>query len=286
MIGVDLGGTRLRAGIVSRSGELEARVDRPSPAESQDSLIEAIIETVAEMREPGIEAVGCGAPVRIDARTGIVLGAVNLPLADVALGEILEGACGLPVTVVNDGSAAALAEFRHGAGRGKRDLVLLALGTGVGGGVVLDGALYRGWSEVGHMVIVEDGAPCQGSCAGRGHVESYCSGTAANRAAREALGPGATAQDLVAARHPALAQIGAHLGAAVASLQNLVDPEIVVIGGGFGVAAFDQLLGPVRTVVRREALTPAGERVELAVAELGEGAGLVGAGLAAFEGLD
>ena len=118
----------------------------------------------------------------------------------------------MPVGVINDGSAAALAEFAHGAGRGTRDLVLLTLGTGVGGGVVLDGQLYRGWAEVGHMVIVEDGEPCQGACTGRGHVESYCSGHAADRLARELLGPDATARDLVEQRHPALDEIGRHLG--------------------------------------------------------------------------
>ncbi len=110
---------------------------------------------------------------------------------------MLAARLGLPVGVINDGSAAALAEFVHGAGRGTRDLVLLTLGTGVGGGFVLDGQLYRGWSEVGHMVIVEDGEPCQGACTGRGHVESYCSGHAADRLAREVLGPEATAHDLV-----------------------------------------------------------------------------------------
>jgi glucokinase len=156
----------------------------------------------------------------------------------------------------------------------------------VGGGFVFNGQLYRGWSEVGHMVIVEDGEPCQGACTGRGHVESYCSGHAADRLAREVLGPTASARDLVEQKHPALARIGRHLGAAVSSLVNLFDPDVVVIGGGFGVAAGEQLLGPVRDVLATEALAPAGELVRLAVAELGSTAGVIGAGLVAYEALD
>jgi glucokinase len=136
------------------------------------------------------------------------------------------------------------------------------------------------------MVIVENGEPCQGACTGHGHVESYCSGHAADRLAREVLGPSATARDLVEQRHPALAQVGRHLGAAVSSLVNLFDPDIVVIGGGFGVAAGEQLLGPVREVMLREVLAPGGEEVRLAVAELGSNAGLIGAGLIAFEALE
>ena len=192
---------------------------------------------------------------------------------------------GLPVGVINDGSAAALAEFLHGAGRGTRDLVLLTLGTGVGGGLILDGQLYRGWSEVGHMVIVEDGEPCQGACTGHGHVESYCSGNAADRLAREVLGRGRRHTTSSSSATRRSVGSGAHLGAAVSSLVNLFDPDVVVIGGGFGVAAGALLLDPVREVMAQEALAPAGTTVRLAVAELGSSAGVIGAGLLAFEAL-
>ncbi len=241
---------------------------------------------VVELRGPEIEAVGVGVPARLDPRTGVAFGSVNTPLQDVRLREVLEARLGLRVGAINDGSAATLAEFVHGAGRGTRDLVLLTLGTGVGGGFVLDGQLYRGWSEVGHMVIVENGEPCQGACTGHGHVESYCSGNAADRLARSVLGPSATAHELVELRHPALARIGQHLGAAVASLVNLFDPDMVLVGGGFGVAAGELLLEPAREVMRREALAPGGEQVRLAVAELGPAAGVIGAALAAFEALE
>ena len=160
---------------------------------------------------------------------------------------------------------------------------MLTLGTGVGGGVVIDGELYYGWAELGHIVIVVDGEPCGGACTGRGHVEAYCSGTAADRVAQEVLGPEASAHDLVAQRHPALEQIGHYLGAAVGSLINVFDPEVVVIGGGFGLAAGEQLLGPARSTILREALAPAGTTVQLALAELGTEAGMVGAALVGFE---
>ena len=285
VIGVDLGGTKILAGILDETGVLGELHERPTPTSSQEALLDALVETVADLSEPGIEAVGFGIPARINQRTGAALGAVNTPIHDVRMRDELEGRLGMRVGVINDGSAAALAEFVHGAGRRTRDLVLLTLGTGVGGGLVLDGQLYRGWSEVGHMVIVEDGEPCQGVCTGRGHVESYCSGRAADRLAREVLGPAATAHDLVEQRHPSLRGIGRHLGAAIASLINLFDPDVVVVGGGFGVAAFDQLVGPAREAARREALRGGGE-VPIVRAQLGLEAGLVGAALAARDALD
>jgi glucokinase len=136
------------------------------------------------------------------------------------------------------------------------------------------------------MVIVEDGEPCQGACTGRGHVESYCTGVAATRLARRVIGPEATARDLVAQKHPALAEIGHHLGVAIASLVNVFDPDTVVIGGGFGMAAGDLLLGPARQVMLRDALAPAGEEVGLVLAQLEQDAGLIGAALIGLEMLD
>jgi glucokinase len=284
-IGVDLGGTKILAGVVDRGGGLTRTLELPTPAQSQDELVDALVAVVSELRTGQTEVLGCGVPARIDTRTGVALGAVNTPIRNIRLAEVLEQRTGLPAVVVNDGSAAALGEFVHGAGRGTSDLVLLTLGTGVGGGFVFGGRLYRGWSEVGHMVIVEGGEPCQGSCTGHGHIESYCSGTAADRLARGALGAGASARDLVEQRHPLLERVGRHLGAGIASLVNLFDPDIVVIGGGFGVSAGPLLLEPVRAVLLEEALHPGGERVALAVAELGASAGLIGAGLLAYEAL-
>jgi glucokinase len=157
---------------------------------------------------------------------------------------------------------------------------------------VIDGKLYRGWAEFGHIVIEYDGIPCQGSCTGRGHLEPYVSGTAATKLARDAFGPAADAHRLVRLASEGeeravdiLAGIGRRLGAGIGSLVNIFDPELVVVGGGFA-AAGDFLLEPARKVVRREALAPAGERVRIVRAELGTAAGLIGAGLVAFDAAD
>jgi glucokinase len=257
VIGVDLGGTKILAGIVDADGKVERTVQERTPTTSQAALLDALESAVRELLEDDVVAVGFGIPSRFDYRSGL----------------------DLPVGADNDGSAAALAEFTYGAGRGCRDLVMLTLGTGVGGGIVLDGELFRAWAELGHMVIVVDGEPCQGACSGRGHVESYCSGLAADRLARRVLGEGKTARDLVAQEHPALEEVGHYLGAAIGSLVNVFGPELVVIGGGFGTAAGNLLLDPARAVILREALAPAGQEVRLALAELGKDAGLIGAAL-------
>jgi glucokinase len=185
----------------------------------------------------------------------------------------------------NDASCAALAEHQLGAGRGVRDLIALTLGTGVGGGVISGGKLFRAYTELGHMVIVEDGEPCQGACSGRGHVESYCSGRAADKLARRLLGDNATAHDLVEQHHPVLGQIGHHLGVAIGSLVNIFGATRIVIGGGYGVAAFDELVPSARLAVLTEALAPSGQLLEIERAELGADAGVIGAGLIAYEDL-
>jgi glucokinase len=135
------------------------------------------------------------------------------------------------------------------------------------------------------MVIVENGDPCQGACTGRGHVESYCSGSAVDRIAQRELGPDANAHDLVAKQHPALEEVGRHLGTAIGSAVNLFGPEVVVVGGGFGHAAFDLLVEPARDVVRREAL-PSARDVPIVRAQLGLDAGMIGAALAARDTLE
>jgi glucokinase len=286
VIGVDLGGTKILAGVVDADGRVERTLEVPTPTASQEELVDALVDVVEELRTPEVVAAGFCLPTRIDPVTGVAIGAVNIPLQRLSLPEELGPRIGLPVGAVNDASGAALAELRLGAGRGVSNLVMLTLGTGVGGGVVIDGELYYGWTELGHMVIVVDGEPCAGACTGRGHVEAYCSGTAADRVARSELGPDSTAYDLVAEAHPALEQIGHYLGAAIGSLINIFDPEVVVVGGGFGLAAGELLLGPARPVILREALAPAGETVRLALAELGAEAGMFGAALVAFEALE
>jgi glucokinase len=283
VIGVDVGGTKMLAGVVDEQGAVHERVERPMTATSQQAVLDELTGIVRELPPDGVSAVGFGVPARVDQATGQVIGAVNIPIHAVDLRSEMRRRLELPVGVENDGNAAGYAEFRLGAGRDAETMVMLTLGTGVGGGLVLDGSLYHGWAELGHVVIVEDGDPCFGACTGRGHVEAYCSGTAADRLAERVLGPGASARDLVKQRHPALAEVGHHLGVAIGSFVNLFNPELVVIGGGFGLAAFDLLLPSVRPAAVREALAPAGEQLEIRPAELGAEAGLIGAGLVAFE---
>jgi glucokinase len=285
VIGVDLGGTKILAGVIDEDGQVHERLELPTVTTSQSALLDELAGLVRRLPLDGIAAVGFGIPSRIDQRNGIALGAVNIPLRDTPFRAEMEGRIELPVSMENDASSAAYAEFVRGAGRGAANLVMLTLGTGVGGGVVADGKLFRAWTELGHMVIVEDGEPCQGACSGRGHVEAYCSGRAADKSAQAVLGLHAGARDLVEQRHPLLDEIGHHLGVAIGSLVNIFGPERVVIGGGFGVAAFELLMPAARLAVLTEALAPAGQQVEIEVASLGADAGLIGAGLLAFEAL-
>ena len=292
VIGVDLGGTKIAAGLVDSDGVVHERRERLTPTESQEALLDALEEAVAELLGADVTAVGIGVPSIIDRTTGRALGSVNIPLDDVDLDDRLQARFGLPVAIENDANAAAFAEWRFGAGQGASSMVMLTLGTGVGGGVVFGGQLLRGLAEFGHIVIEHDGRPCQGTCTGRGHLEAYVSGTAATAAARAAFGPAADAYRLVRLANEGDAQaigilreIGERLGSGIGTLVNVFDPELVVVGGGFA-AAGDLILEPARAILRREAVGPAKERVQVVRAKLGTAAGIVGAGLVGFEALD
>jgi glucokinase len=284
VIGVDIGGTKVLAGIVDSEGQVHETVERPTVTTSQAALLAELAELVLSLPQEGVEAVGFGIPTRIDHARGVALGSVNIPLRDVPFRDQMHERLGLAVEIENDASCAAFAEFRFGAGRDTRDFVMLTLGTGVGGGVVSGGKLFRAYTELGHMVIVADGLPCQGACSGRGHLEAYCSGRAADNLARTLVGEHATSYDLVRDDHPVLADIGHYLGVAIGSLVNIFGATRVVIGGGFGLAAFDQLMPAARLAVLTEALAPSGQELEIEHAELPQ-AGLIGAGLVALEAL-
>jgi glucokinase len=292
VVGLDLGGTKILAGRLDRDGSVYERHEVATPTRSQEELLAGIEGAVAHVLADDVAAIGCGIPSVLD-RAGLSLDSINIPLAGISLGDRLATRFGVPAAVENDANAAALAEWRHGAGVGVDDLVLLTLGTGVGGGVVLGGALLGGWAELGHMVVVADGPPCQGTCTGRGHLEAVASGNAADRAAAELWGPGATAEQLVEraragddAALAALASMGRLLGAGIGSLVNVFGAELVIVGGGFGGAAAEFLFGPALEVARREALPPAREGLRIVEAALGPDAGLIGAGLVAFAELD
>ena len=293
VIGVDVGGTKIRAGTIARDGSVGRVLDVETPTNGAEPLFEALFGVVERLMPDAPVAIGIGIPMNIDRRTGIALSAANLPLVSLDVGARVRERFALPVGLENDGNATALAEWRCGAARGASDVVALALGTGVGGGLVLDGRLFRGWAEIGHLVVQADGPRCQGNCHGHGHLESLVSGEAASRAAQELWGADADAHRLVRAAEDgdegaraALGRIGHFLGLAIGSLWNVFSPDVVVVGGGFGAGAWRFLEESALGAARREALRPADESLQVVVAELGDDAGLVGAGLVGFEALD
>ncbi len=278
----------------------------------QSYLLDAVVEAVQETSERAggeVDAVGFGIPSLIDQRTGTAVVAVNLPLKDVRFADVMTERLGLPVFVDNDANLAALAEHRAGAARGANEAVVLTIGTGVGGGLILRGQLYRGaigsGAELGHLVIDLDGPPCQGNCPSRGCVESLASGTALARealriarerptsglgralaAGRELEGPLVTelAHDGDQAAIDAIELIGTRLGVAIASLVNIFNPEVVVIGGGV-LGAGELLLDAARAEMLARALPPSRDVVEIVPAAFGVEAGMIGAAALALDGL-
>jgi glucokinase len=297
VIGVDVGGTKLLAGVIDRDGGVARRREVSTPTASEEALLTGLDELVDSLLDDGVKALGFGLPSTIDQRTGQAVQSVNIPLAGVPFRERFGDRFSLPVGIDNDANAAAIAEWKVGAGRGTQHMVMLTLGTGVGGGLILDGRPYRGFvgaaAELGHIVVEFDGRRCQGQCTGRGHIEAYATGVAASKDAADALGAGADSRVLIEraqagdrAALQVLDGIARRLGATMGSLVNIFNPEAIVVGGGWGEAADEFLLETAREVMLREALSPGRELVRVVPAELGPDAGLVGAGFVAFEALD
>jgi glucokinase len=293
VIGVDVGGTKMLAGTVGRDGTLGRTIEVPTPTTGPEPLLAELDVLLDDLLADGASAIGVGVPMTLDRSTGIALRAVNLPLESVDLAGHLRERFSVPVGIENDGNAIALAEWHVGAGRGANDLIALALGTGVGGGVVVEGALFRGWAELGHVVVDAGGPSCQGNCHGAGHLEAVASGTAAAGAAHALWGEGSDAHTLVegalrghGGAREALERIGHFLGLAIGSFVNIWRPQVVVVGGGFGTAAWSLLESPALAAARDEALPPADRELRLVQAALGDEAGVVGAGLVGFEALD
>jgi glucokinase len=310
VIGVDLGGTKLLAGALDADLRVVHRTNRPVLGLDQDQLVQMIGDAVEELMTGvggKVDAVGFGIPCTFDTRTGMAIQAVNVPLKDVPFGTVMARRLGVPVAVDNDANCAVLCEARIGAGRGASEIVLLTIGTGIGGGLVLGGEVYRGWigggAEMGHMVVEMDGPPCQGNCPNWGCLESVASGTALVReaslrvarqpdtalghaleAGRELTGPMITelAQEGDPVAIEAITVIGRRLGVGLASLANIFNPQVIVIGGGV-IGAGELLLGPARDVMHRRALSPNKDVVRVEAASLGAEAGMIGAALLAQE---
>ena len=301
-IGVDLGGTKALVGVLDEDRKVLWEDREASTGQTEDELLELLVGEVAEARaaRPEVAAVGLGIPATIDRVRGVAVSAVNLPIADLPIRDAVAERTGLPVFVDNDANVAALAEYLYGAARGARNMVMLTIGTGIGGGLILDGEVYRGsigaGAELGHMVIDMNGPRCQGNCPGRGCVETLASGTAVGREGRAAAErePGSALGKLAvegrevdgrAVTEAALAGdataiavfdlIGTRLGVALASFANIFEPDKIVVGGGV-IAAGDLLLEPARRELRERALPPM-NRTPVVEAELGPDAGMIGA---------
>ena len=312
VIGVDLGGTKLLAGAIDEHLGVHRSAYRIVHNLDQGNLLDTVVDTIEEVREqePRIEAVGFGIPCLIDQRTGVAVLAVNLPIKDVPFRDLMEERLGLPVFIDNDATVATLVEQRFGAAEGAQDVVGLTVGTGIGGGMVLGGRVYRGYigaaGELGHMVVDLDGPKCQGQCPNHGCLEAVASGMAIGREGTVAAGQepdsalGAALADGLeitgefvtdlALQGDELARmviggVGLKLGVGLSNIVNVFNPEVIVIGGG-AMTAGDLLLDPARDEMKRRALPPSRDLVNVVRAKFRDEAGMLGAAVLAFDELD
>ncbi|MBQ3496905.1 MAG: ROK family glucokinase [Oscillospiraceae bacterium] len=312
-IGIDVGGTNLKAGLVSEDGALLATKKVPLGAwESAEAFARTLVclarELLAERgtRESDIKAIGIGIPGLVDSARGIISYTPNIPMREVPIAALMQREWDIPIYLGNDANCAALGEYHAGAGRGARSLVVVTLGTGIGSGIVIDGAIYEGFNgaggEAGHMAIVMDGELC--NCGRRGCWERYASATALVRLTKRVMdenpesimwklcGEGekfhvsgktafAAARMGDAAAQAACGEYLDYLAAGVANLVNILQPEMVAIGGGVSNEEDGSLLLPLRERVARfdMARNGAKQRTSIVKAQLGNDAGIIGAAL-------
>jgi len=308
VVAADFGGTNLRAALVDEGGRVVERIDRPTPADATSTEILAEIvqlfrDVVAKAPSRPVAA-ALGVPGLIDADEGTVLLAPNIAgFRNLVLTKPIEEALGIPAYIENDASSAALGEFRFGAGRGTKHLLHATLGTGIGGGLVINGRLYRGANglagEIGHIVIDPAGPRC--NCGSRGCLEAMVSGVAFAERARRVLASGSSPllQEIVGSRNPTAADLqaaanagdkvceaeirnGGHLlGLGIGSLVNVLNPDAVTLSGGL-LNMGEMLLGPMKESMNSIAYGPAAA-TPVRVSTLGDEAGLLGAAAVAFE---
>ena len=305
-VGVDLGGTKIHTVVATPEGEVLGEDRRPTEAaEGPDAvlgrLIASIRRALASAGPPSGEIAGAGisSPGPCDPRRGVVTNAPNLPgWHEIPIARIVSEQLGVPALLENDANAACYGEFRFGAGRGHQHIVYVTLGTGIGGGIIIDGKIYEGASgaagEVGHIIIDQDGPPC--NCGGRGCLEALASGPAIARAAQAAVEAG---------RSPALAQLAAgasltpelvlqaaeagdeaarqvieragyQLGLGLVGLLNVFDPQALILGGGL-LGLGDLYLEPALRLARERPFAQIVADVTIVTATLGERAGALGA---------
>ncbi len=299
-IGIDIGGTKIAGGVVTADGSIIDRIRVDTPTDTT-ALADAVTDMVRHFRDAhDVNAVGVAAAGFLDRSRSIIRHSPNIDWVDHPLRAELETRVGVAVTLENDANAAGWAEYRFGAGRGTSNMVMLTLGTGVGGAIVIDGELLIGGrgaaGELGHLRYIRDGRPC--GCGLNGCLEQYASGRALQREANEIADAGGTGAALAAVRDDkgaiegaaisrlvladdpgaveAMQRVAVALGESCADFQAVLDPEIFVIGGGVAQLG-ETLLSPVRESYRRS--LPGGDEAvpaDFAIATLGNDAGLIG----------
>lgn len=311
-IGIDVGGTKIAGALVDESGQIVRRDRIETPVDSTEEIVAAISTLVRDLRDLAggeVDGIGIAVAAMLDPRQGHVWFAPNLPWRDIDLGALVAEQVGAPVVIENDANAAAWGEYRHGAGAAHDDMVLFTIGTGVGGGCIVDDRLLHGafgiGGELGHVTLDPDGPRC--GCGNRGCLEAYASGSALVRNARELVTSASPLGEALRARcggdpdalegtditelaqqgdlasTELLEEIGTRLGHGIASVCAVLDPAVVVVGGGVS-AAGELLVGPARSAFARH-LIGRGHRPtpELVLASLGNDAGVVGAASLARE---
>ena len=308
IIAADLGGTNLRTATVDTSGRIHERIKHPTPkAEKADEIVRALVAAARECerrsRERGarIRALSVVVPGTVQVESGVVTKAPNVPSLDgFRLAAALASELSWPAMLENDANAAAVGEMWQGAGRGYNSSICVTLGTGVGGGIILDNKLWRGIdgsaAEIGHIGVEPSGAAC--TCGSRGCLEVYASATAIVRLTRELRprypnSPLHTSENLTAEKVyrsgvagdelalEAFRQMGRNLGIGLASLINTLNPEMIIIGGGVA-EGWDLFIQHVREQVAARAFPLPAQRAQIVRAERGDDAGLLGAAHIAF----
>ncbi|MGV8083511.1 MAG: ROK family protein [Coriobacteriia bacterium] len=308
-VGVDVGGTRIAAGLVERKGKILKSTKRLTPGNGPFTLVDAIADMIEEVsagtHSGEIAGIGIGVPGQIDFLRQSIEFCTNLPLEGVDVRSLVMSRTKREVTIDNDGHMAAFGEARWGAAKGARDFIMITVGTGVGGGLFLNGEPYRGsrglGGEIGHVVMQLDGPPCP--CGGRGHLEAFLGRPALGARGREAAGKptgaailkeaggdldAVTAECVLqaslkgdAVAKQILCEVGEILGRALVGFVNVFNPKLVLIGGGVGESS-PELVKHAQAAMAAEAL--AGRRdVEVRQAVLGNNAGILGAAGLAFD---
>jgi len=302
VIGVDLGGTNLRAALLNSDGEiLDKQMEATHASDGWKKVIARMVANIAQQREIAVKrglivsAVGVGAPGVIQMDRGIVVKSPNFPdWNNLPLRDELEKALGIPVEIENDANVAALGEQWLGAGRGIDSMILLTLGTGVGGGIVLNSRVWQGADgmagEIGHMTLIPDGRQC--ACGNTGCLEMYASARGIVRSYQETAGknlPDITSMQVYqaaregdAAAKKVMKDMGRLLGIGIANLINIFNPQMIVLGGRVK-DAWDLFIGATHEEIMRRAFQVPAERTKIVPSQLGDDAGMVGAAAMAFQ---